>query len=161
MKILATIGIFPFCEFFHKISFTYSCRKLPISQKVSIVELWDQLFWIPRVILHQKHPLSTRKINFSIVLTWKWHFYHFCHNNHGKPIYSSTVHILNACYMSWVIFFYFLYIKRKSKSCGEHSFWVQVRKTIGLLDDGSWEKWPKMAKKWPQTHVSIIMFADC
>ena len=39
-------------------------RKLPISQKVSIVEHWDQVFWIPRLILHQKHPLLTEKTFF-------------------------------------------------------------------------------------------------
>ena len=107
--------------------------KRPISQKVSTLELWDQLFWIPRVILHQKHPLPTRKNNFSIDLTQKWHFYDFCHNNHGKPMYSSTLHVLNACCISWVILFCFSYIQRKSKSCGKHSFWVQGGKTIGLL----------------------------
>ena len=106
--------------------------KRPISQKVSTLELWDQLFWIPRIILHQKHPLPTRKNNFSIDLTQKWHFYNFCHNNHGKPMYSSTLHVLNACCISWVILFCFSYIQRKSKSCGKHSFWVQGGKTIGL-----------------------------
>ena len=110
--------------------------KRPISQKVSTLELWDQLFWIPRIILHQKHPLPTRKNNFSIDLTQKWHFYNFCHNNHGKPMYSSTLHVLNACCISWVILFCFSYIQRKSKSCGKHSFWVQGGKTIGLLGRG-------------------------
>ena len=131
---MATIGIFQFFEFSHKISFTYSCRKLPISQKVSTLEHWDHFFGIPRAILHQKHPLSTRKNDFLIAFTQKWHFYHFCHNNHGKPIYSSKVHVLNACCISWGILFCFSYIERKSKSCGEHSFWVQVRKTIGLIN---------------------------
>ena len=65
VKIMATIGIFPFWEFSHKISFTYSYRKLPISQKVSTLELWDQLFWIHCIILHRKHPLPTRKKNFK------------------------------------------------------------------------------------------------
>ena len=118
---------------FHIISFTNSYRKLPISQKVSTLEHWDHFFGIPRAILHQKHPFSTRKNDFLIAFTQKWHFYHFCHNNHGKPIYSSKVHVLNACCISWGILFCFSYIERKSKSCGEHSFWVQVRKTIGLL----------------------------
>ena len=140
VKIMATIGIFPFWEFSHKISFTYSYRKLPISQKVSTLELWDQLFWIPRIILHQKHPLPTRKNNFSIDLTQKGHFYDFCHNNHGKPMYSSTLHVLNACCISWVILFCFSYIQRKSKSCGKHSFWVQGGKTIGLVSMGL-RKW--------------------
>ena len=33
--------------------------KLPISQKLSVVVHRDQLFWIPRIILHQKHSFST------------------------------------------------------------------------------------------------------
>ena len=36
-------------------------RKVPIWLKVSIVEHWDQLFWIPRIILHQKRSLPTGK----------------------------------------------------------------------------------------------------
>ena len=135
---MATIGNFPFCEFFHIISFTNSYGKLPISQKVSTLELWDHFFGIPRVILNQKHPFSTRKNDFLIAFTQKWHFYHLCHNNHGKPIYSSKVHVLNACCISWGILFCFSYIERKSKSCGEHSFWVQVRKTIGLTISIQW-----------------------
>ena len=36
-------------------------RKVPIWLKVSMVEHWDQLFWIPRIILHQKRSLPTGK----------------------------------------------------------------------------------------------------
>ena len=36
----------------------------PFSQKVSVAEHWDQVFWIPRIILHQKHPLLTEKTFF-------------------------------------------------------------------------------------------------
>ena len=32
-------------------------RKVAILLKVSVVEYWDQLFWIPRTILDQKHLL--------------------------------------------------------------------------------------------------------
>ena len=155
---MATIGIFPFWEFSHKISITFSHRKLPISQKVSTLELWDQLFWIPRIILHQKRPLPTRKNNFSIDLTQKWHFYNFCHNNHGKPMYSSTLHVLNACCISWVILFCFSYIQRKSKSCGKHSFWVQGGKTIGLPHSWLWDptSWLQGSPSWLQGSPSLI-----
>ena len=79
--------------------------KLPISQKLSVVVHRDQLFWIPRIILHQKHSFSTGNNFFSIFLIQKWRFYHFCHNDHGWPIYISTLHILSRCYISWVGFF--------------------------------------------------------
>ena len=67
--LLAKMGLFWkrwFCCFLAQISASYFFRKLVISQKVSIVEHWDQLFWIPRIILHQIHPLLTKKIFFWI-----------------------------------------------------------------------------------------------
>ena len=101
-----------FCCFLPQISANHFFRKLLISQKVSIVEHWDQLFWIPRIILHQKHPLLTKKKLFFDFLTSKWLFHFFCHNYHIRPIYTSTSRVLNICCMSWVDFFYFLYIKK-------------------------------------------------
>ena len=58
-------------------------RKVPIWLKVSIVEHWDQLFWIPRIILHQKHSLPTEKNFIFNFFTKKRQYYHFCHNNLG------------------------------------------------------------------------------
>ncbi len=56
-------------------------RKVPILLKVSVVEYWDQLFWIPRIILHRKRSLTTRKKFIFNFFTQKGHFYHFCRNN--------------------------------------------------------------------------------
>ena len=55
-----------FCCFLPQISANHFFRKLIISQKVSIVEQWDQLFWIPCINLHQKcsHRLE-KKIYFQ------------------------------------------------------------------------------------------------
>ena len=59
-------------------------RKVAISLKVSVVEYWDQLFWIPRFILLQKRSLSPGKNLIFNFFTQKVHFYHFCHNNLGR-----------------------------------------------------------------------------
>ena len=63
--LLAKLGLFwkkmVLLFFCHKSQPSIFFRNLLISQKVSIVEHWDQLFWIPRIILHQNHPLLTRK----------------------------------------------------------------------------------------------------
>ena len=58
-------------------------RKVPISLKVSVVEYRDQLFRIPRIILHQKHPLLTSKKIFFVFLSLKGHSCYFRHNDHG------------------------------------------------------------------------------
>ena len=58
-----------FIVFCHKPHLAIVFRKLPISQKLSVVEQWDQHFWIPRIILHQKHLLPTRKMFFLTFLT--------------------------------------------------------------------------------------------
>ena len=50
-----------FVVFCYKPHLAIVFRKLPISQKLSIVERQDQLFWIPRIILHQNHSLPTGK----------------------------------------------------------------------------------------------------
>ena len=113
--VLAKLGLFWkrwFCCFLPQISANQFFRKLLISQKVSIVEHWDQLFWIPHIILHQKHPLLTKKKIFLDFLTCRWLFHFFCLNHYIRPIYTSTLRVLNMCCISWVSFFYFLYIIR-------------------------------------------------
>ena len=61
-------------------------RKVAISLKVSVVEHWDQLFWIPPLILHQKHPFRTKKKQFFRFLSQKWHSCHFSYNDCGIPM---------------------------------------------------------------------------
>ncbi len=78
----------PFSQRTHRWPYGPCFLKLPISQKVSVVEHWDQLFWIPRIILHQKHPLQTgkkiffnffnTKMTFLLLLSqqpWQTHIY--------------------------------------------------------------------------------------
>ena len=98
-------------------------RKLPISQKVSVVEHWDQLFWIPRIILHQKHPLRTgKKFFFNFFNTkmtvlplmsqqpWQTHIY----LNLGSP--KHVLHKLG-------LFFSFSRHHKIIKSLGVAQFW--------------------------------------
>ena len=90
-------------------------RKIPISQKVSVVEHRDQIFLLPPLILHQKHPLLTKEKNVLVFLSQKWHFHHFGHNDHGTSMKILTLHILNGYCISWVGFLYFQDTMKKWK----------------------------------------------
>ena len=58
-----------------------SFQKSPNFAKISVVEHWDQLFWIPCINLHQEHSLSTGKKSIFDFFHKKRTFLPLCHNN--------------------------------------------------------------------------------